>query len=142
MRFVLALIRVAEGLLNTGQLLSVVDFRRAQRLGLQERDEDSDALFRYLERNTARSARVTLLTVTEQLPTDLALAPETPRQWRARAESYLDELIQKLQPHNFAIDVQILDGGRRTWTARPRLRPHRRPGRTLPIGQGIWTKNS
>jgi hypothetical protein len=36
-----------------GQLLSVVDWPLAQRLGLQEADEHADRLFRHLERNTA-----------------------------------------------------------------------------------------
>jgi len=37
-----------------GQLLSAVSWPLAQRLGLQERDDVTDALFRRLERNTAR----------------------------------------------------------------------------------------
>lgn len=37
-----------------GQLVSSVDFRLAQRLGLQERDEETEPLYRHLELNTAR----------------------------------------------------------------------------------------
>ena len=37
-----------------GQLISVIDFGLAQRLGLQEKDDDTDSLHRSLELNTAR----------------------------------------------------------------------------------------
>lgn len=37
-----------------GQLVSSVDFQLAQRLGLQERDEETGPLYRRLELNTAR----------------------------------------------------------------------------------------
>ena len=37
-----------------GQIISTVNFRFAQRLGLQEKDDDTDPLFRRLELNTAR----------------------------------------------------------------------------------------
>ena len=37
-----------------GQLISVIDFRLAQRLGLQEKDEDTEPVYRHLELNTAR----------------------------------------------------------------------------------------
>jgi len=37
-----------------GQLISVLDFALAQRIGLQERDEETDELHRRLELNTAR----------------------------------------------------------------------------------------
>lgn len=43
------------GLLGTvGQLISTVNFPLAQRLGLQEADEHTDALYRHAEHNTAR----------------------------------------------------------------------------------------
>jgi hypothetical protein len=37
-----------------GQLISVIDFGLAQRLGLQEKDDETDPLHRRLELNTAR----------------------------------------------------------------------------------------
>lgn len=37
-----------------GQLISAVDFRLAQRLGFQEKDDNTDPLYRRLELNTAR----------------------------------------------------------------------------------------
>lgn len=37
-----------------GQAISVVDYARAQTLGLQEKDEETDSLYRHLELNTAR----------------------------------------------------------------------------------------
>ena len=42
------------GLLYAGQLLSTVDFALAQKLGLQEKAENADALFSHLELNAAR----------------------------------------------------------------------------------------
>lgn len=41
-------------LIVLGQLISVVNFPLAQRLGLQEKDEGTDLLHRHLELNTAR----------------------------------------------------------------------------------------
>ena len=49
---VVALLLGSVGL--AGQLISVLDFELAQRLGLQEKDGGTDPLFRHLELNTAR----------------------------------------------------------------------------------------
>lgn len=48
----LALIVGAFGVV--GQVVSALDFRVAQRLGFQEKDEGTDALYRLLELHTAR----------------------------------------------------------------------------------------
>jgi hypothetical protein len=45
------------------QVISTVDFDLAQRLGLQEKDDDTDPLFRRLELNTARWDLVVLWTL-------------------------------------------------------------------------------
>ncbi|MBK5111604.1 MAG: hypothetical protein JJE10_09665 [Thermoleophilia bacterium] len=55
MTVALGIVALAVGLVVvTGQLISTLDFARAQRLGLQERDEETDPLHRRLELNTAR----------------------------------------------------------------------------------------
>jgi hypothetical protein len=52
---VTGMVCVVFGLLGlVGQLISTVNFRLAQRLGLQEADADTDELHRHLELNTAR----------------------------------------------------------------------------------------
>ncbi|MGI9659571.1 MAG: hypothetical protein ACR2OD_11730 [Gaiellaceae bacterium] len=55
MRLALASSALLLGLLTfVGQLISVVDFELAQRLGLQEKSDHAGALFSRLEQNTAR----------------------------------------------------------------------------------------
>ena len=52
---VTGVIALMFGLLGYGgQLISSIDFQLAQRLGLQEKDEDTEPLYRRLELNTAR----------------------------------------------------------------------------------------
>ena len=57
----LSLIVGAIGLI--GQLVSAVDFRLAQRLGLQEKDEGTDPLYRRLELHAARWDVIVLWTL-------------------------------------------------------------------------------
>lgn len=55
MTIALGIVALAVGsLVIVGQLVSVVDFELAQRLGLQERDAGTDPLHRALELSTAR----------------------------------------------------------------------------------------
>ena len=55
MRVVLGIAALLVGLLGlVGQLISAIDFQLAQKLGLQEKDEETDHLYRHLELNTAR----------------------------------------------------------------------------------------
>ncbi|HEU5302313.1 MAG TPA: hypothetical protein VFW06_08780 [Acidimicrobiia bacterium] len=55
MRLALGVVALLVGSLGfVGQLVSAIDFRLAQRLGLQESDEGTDRLYRHLELNTAR----------------------------------------------------------------------------------------
>ena len=54
MRIAIGLVCSLAWLLYLGQLLSVVDFPRAQRLGLQEKASEADPLFQRLELGTAR----------------------------------------------------------------------------------------
>ena len=54
MRLVVGLVSIFAGLLVAGQVISVIDFRLAQRLGLQEEDGHTDPLVRRIDRNTAR----------------------------------------------------------------------------------------
>lgn len=55
MRLALAAVALLIGSVTlVGQLISVVDFALAQRLGLQERSESADALWSRAELNTAR----------------------------------------------------------------------------------------
>lgn len=55
MRIALGIVALLFGLVGVvGQLVSAIDFRLAQRLGLQEADEHTDPLYRRLELNTAR----------------------------------------------------------------------------------------
>jgi len=64
MRIVLGTICVLFGLLGwVGQFLSSVNFPLAQRLGLQEKGEGTDALFRLVELNGARWDSVVLWTL-------------------------------------------------------------------------------
>jgi hypothetical protein len=51
------------GLGFIGQLVSSLDFKLAQRLGLQERDEATEPIYRRLERNTARWDSLVLWTI-------------------------------------------------------------------------------
>jgi len=54
MQMILGIVCVLFGALGwTGQLLSAVSFERAQRLGLQEKSEETDLLFRLAERHAA-----------------------------------------------------------------------------------------
>jgi hypothetical protein len=53
MLIVTGIIALLVGLLALGQLISVVDFELAQQLGLQEKADETDPLFRRLELNTA-----------------------------------------------------------------------------------------
>ena len=53
MRLVVGLVSIFAGLLVAGQVISVIDFRLAQRLGLQEEDGHTDPLVRRIDRNTA-----------------------------------------------------------------------------------------
>ncbi|UCG52291.1 MAG: hypothetical protein JSW58_01695, partial [Candidatus Latescibacterota bacterium] len=54
MKTTLAVVALLVSVGFLGQIVSVVNFKLAQRLGLQEKDEATDPVFRYLERNTAR----------------------------------------------------------------------------------------
>lgn len=55
MRIAIGLVCVVFGGVGLiGQMVSAVDFRLAQRWGLQEKDEETDPLHRRLELNTAR----------------------------------------------------------------------------------------
>ncbi len=55
MRIALGIVALLLGaLVVVGQFISTVDFQLAQRLGLQEKDEATEPLFRHLELNTAR----------------------------------------------------------------------------------------
>ena len=54
MRATFAILCLIALLLYVGQIISVANFSLAQRLGLQESPENSDPLFNYLERWTAR----------------------------------------------------------------------------------------
>ena len=55
MRIALGIVALVVGSVGfIGQLVSAVDFRLAQTLGLQEKDEETDPLYRRLELNTAR----------------------------------------------------------------------------------------
>ena len=55
MRVTLGILALLVGSLGlVGQLISAIDFRLAQKLGLQEKDDETDHLYRQLELNTAR----------------------------------------------------------------------------------------
>ncbi len=54
MKTILAILALLVGLGFFGQIVSVISFKLAQKLGLQERDEATDPIYRHLERNTAR----------------------------------------------------------------------------------------
>ena len=54
MRTLIGILCVGMSVLYIGQLISVVNFPLAQRLGLQESAEDVDAIFSQLELGTAR----------------------------------------------------------------------------------------
>jgi hypothetical protein len=54
------IVAALAGLLAAGQLLSVLSWPLAQRLGLQERAGGADPLFTRLERNTARWDQLTM----------------------------------------------------------------------------------
>ena len=55
MTIMLGLLALVAGTIGmVGQLVSAIDFRLAQRLGFQERDEGTDAVYRRLELHTAR----------------------------------------------------------------------------------------
>jgi hypothetical protein len=55
MRIALGILALLFGLVGfLGQLVSAVEFRLAQRLGLQEGNEETEPLYRRLELNTAR----------------------------------------------------------------------------------------
>lgn len=55
MRIALGIVALLIGSVGfLGQLVSAVDFRLAQRLGLQESDDETEPLYRRLELNTAR----------------------------------------------------------------------------------------
>lgn len=55
MRIALGIVALVFGSANVAaQLISTVDFRLAQRLGLQERREETEPLYSHLELNTAR----------------------------------------------------------------------------------------
>jgi hypothetical protein len=54
------IVATLAGLLAAGQLLSVLSWPLAQRLGLQERAAGADPLFTRLERNTARWDQFTM----------------------------------------------------------------------------------
>ena len=55
MRIALGTLVILVGSISLiGQLLSTIDFELAQRLGLQEKDETTEPLFRRLEQYTAR----------------------------------------------------------------------------------------
>ncbi len=64
MRIALGIVALLVGSLGVvGQFISTVDFPLAQRLGLQERSEDTEPLYRHLELNTARWDLVVLWTL-------------------------------------------------------------------------------
>jgi hypothetical protein len=64
MRVPLGIVALIVGLVGFfGQLISAIDFRLAQRLGLQEKDEGTDRLYRHLELNTARVDLLVLWTI-------------------------------------------------------------------------------
>jgi hypothetical protein len=54
MQTTLALLTLLVGIGFVGQIVSVINFKLAQRLGLQEKDDATDPVFRHLELNTAR----------------------------------------------------------------------------------------
>jgi hypothetical protein len=54
---------VLGSIIVIGQFISTIDFRLAQKLGLQEKDDGTDPLFRRLELNTARWDLVVLWTL-------------------------------------------------------------------------------
>jgi hypothetical protein len=63
MQIALGIIALLGGFLVLGQLISVVNFEFAQKVGLQEKDEATDPLFRHLELNTARWDQFVLWTL-------------------------------------------------------------------------------
>lgn len=64
MRVPLGIVALIVGLVGFfGQLISAIDFRLAQRLGLQEKDEGTDRLYRHLELSTARVDLLVLWTM-------------------------------------------------------------------------------
>jgi hypothetical protein len=63
MKTVLAVLALIVGLGFIGQLISVINFKLAQKLGLQEKDEETDPLFSRLELNTAKWDLVVMWTL-------------------------------------------------------------------------------
>ena len=64
MQIVLGIVATLGALLAAGQLLSVLSWPLAQRLGLQEAAANADPLFTRLERNTARWDQLAMWAIT------------------------------------------------------------------------------
>ena len=58
----------------------------------------------------ASGARVTLLSVMEQLPADLPHTGAQREAWSQRGKRYLTELLNRLKPHGFPIDMSVRTG--------------------------------
>ena len=73
----------------------------------QQAEVALDAAFHIAE---ASGARVTLLSVLEQLPADLPHTGAQREEWSQRGKQYLAELLNRLKPHSFPIDTSVRMG--------------------------------